>query len=117
MNTLVHADIFFFITTIAVVFLTILLILVLLYMVKTARTVSQIVEKIRSESDQVIEDLADLREKIKDSGSHISSFGKWLLTMVFGKAVASTFGSRSSRKSAKSKTRKVDIEFDSMDTE
>ncbi len=102
---LIHADIFFFITSIAVVLCTILLIFILVYVLRTIRAVTHIVEKIKIESEQVIDDLSDLREKIKDSGSNISGMGKWLLTLVFGKVASGVFTASKKKKKAKGTNR------------
>ncbi len=110
MNTLVHADIFFFITTIAVTILTLLLIVVLFYIARTVRTVAYLVEKIKNESEQVIDDLSDLREKLKESGSQVSGFGKWFLSFLFGKAVAGAFNGHGTKRGASKKTKKEEVE-------
>ncbi|MBU3668707.1 MAG: hypothetical protein FGM57_01925 [Candidatus Taylorbacteria bacterium] len=106
MNTsnLIHADIFFFITAISVVLLTIILIVILFYIARAVKTISQMVEKIKTESDQVIDDLSDLREKIKDGGSQLTGMSKWILTMLFGKAAAGIFSGKTKKTTKKAKT-------------
>lgn len=100
-SNLIHADIFFFITSIAVVVFTILLIFVLVYVLRVVRAIAHIAERVKVESEQMIEDISDLREKIKDSGSHISGVGKWLLTLIFGKVASGVFSGAKKRKKSK----------------
>jgi hypothetical protein len=109
MDTLVHADIFFFITTIAVVVVTLLAAVILFYAALTIRTLSKIVERIKTESDQVLEDLSDLRERVKENTSNMSGFGKWLLTLIVGKTAGAAFKGFS-KKHPKSKTKSTGSE-------
>lgn len=104
-NNLMHADIFFFITAIAVVLLTLILIVILFYVARAVRTVSHLVDKIKGEGEQVIDDLSDLREKLKESGSQVSGLGKWFLTMILGKAASSAYNRAKAKKSTSKKTK------------
>lgn len=104
MNNLVHADIFFFITTIAVVVVTLLMAVILTYAVVTIRTLSKIVNRIRTESEQVLEDLSELREKVKENTGNMSGVGKWLLTLIVGKTAGAAFKGFS-KKHSKSKSK------------
>ncbi len=104
MNSLIHADVFFFITSIAVVAVTLLVAVILFYVAMTARTISKITEKIKKESDEVLEDLSIFREKIKENSSHMSGFGKWLMTVILGKSVSAAF-KNFSKKSTKTKAK------------
>lgn len=72
MNNLIHADIFFFITTIIAVILGILFIFVLYYVISILRKFKQIAEKIKQESDNVAEDIENLRAKMKEDGLKFS---------------------------------------------
>lgn len=108
MNTLIHADIFFFITTIAVILVTILFILLLAYGVKIARTVSSIATTIKEESENVIEDIAELRGKVKEEGVKVSAFWRFVTGFIlnrFTEKFTSTT-SKSERKSRESRAKK-----------
>ncbi|MDB5239246.1 MAG: hypothetical protein JWO00_581 [Candidatus Parcubacteria bacterium] len=70
MNTLIHADIFFFITTICIVVLTILAIVAWIYIIKILANVKKLTDKARIEGEFIIEELGDLRERL-----HTQSFG------------------------------------------
>ncbi len=83
MNTLVHADIFFFITTCSVVIISIILAIALVYAVMVAKNIHYVVTKIKEESDHISEDIAHARMKIKEQGAKITTL------MAFFKNMAS----------------------------
>lgn len=68
MDTLIHADIFFFITAISVIMLTVGLIVVTVYVIRILKNVDHISEKVKEESDHVIEDIGMLRREVKQEG-------------------------------------------------
>lgn len=74
MNNLIQADIFFFVTTIAVVALTIALLVALIYTIRLIRELKESARLIR-------EEISDLRERLKDSRqtSSASAMGVGLL--------------------------------------
>lgn len=108
MNTLIHADIFFFITTIAVILLVILLIILLAYAIKIVRTISSIAETVKTESENVVEDIAELRGKVKEEGVKVSAFWRFVTGFFlnrFTEKFTSHQGGNSGRKSHTDKTR------------
>lgn len=80
-----QADIFFFITSIAVIVLTLLLIVLLTYAVKIARTISSITETIKKESENVVEDIAELRGRVKEEGLKVSTFWRFVTGFFLNK--------------------------------
>ena len=66
-NSFLHADIFFFITAIAVVIFSILLIIALVYIVRILRDVRKVVHTVEEEVDNITEDMHDARIGIKES--------------------------------------------------
>jgi|YelNatPaOPRAMG01_1025707.scaffolds.fasta_scaffold14155_1 5-bromo-4-chloroindolyl phosphate hydrolysis protein len=77
MDTLIHADIFFFITTIAVIVISIILGVVLYYLVKILKNVRDITESVKEETNLIRKDIQDARENIKVEGfklKHLISF-------------------------------------------
>jgi uncharacterized protein YoxC len=84
MDTLIHADIFFFITTISIVVVTIGFIIALIYIIKILRTVSKVGDKVKEESDEIIDDIKALRGNIKQQGFSFMNV-KNVIKMVFGK--------------------------------
>lgn len=64
MDTFIHADIFFFVTTIAVALFSIALIIVLVFIIKILNNIQKISDTIRNESELLVEDVHELRGKI-----------------------------------------------------
>lgn len=74
MNTLVHADVFFFITAIAVVVLSVVALIVLVNVWYFVRDARRIMETVRKGADVLSKDLLDLRSEVKQSGQTMKSF-------------------------------------------
>jgi uncharacterized protein YoxC len=74
MDTLIHADIFFFVTTIAVVIITLLFIVLLIYLIQAIRRVRDIAEQVRDETILFREDVHQLRDQVKRTGFQAKSF-------------------------------------------
>ncbi len=85
MNTLIHADIFFFITTIIALIAAIFGVIVAYYIILILRYVLYIVEKVRDESDNVSDDIAELRGRIKESEIKFSAIIRTIASFFFGK--------------------------------
>ena len=68
MTDFLKQDIFFFVTTIAVVILTILLAILIIYIIKISKDVKYISYKAKSEVNLISQDLSDLRENVKEKG-------------------------------------------------
>ena len=73
MNNLIQADIFFFITSVAVVLVTLLLVVFLAYMVMIVRDFRGVSRKVRQETELLAMDIDAAREHIKKKGSDIIS--------------------------------------------
>jgi CHASE3 domain sensor protein len=76
MRTLIHADIFFFVTAIFVVLLTIFLAISGTYFILILRDMKEISKKVRAESEEIIGDVNELRKKIKEEGAGLRGIGK-----------------------------------------
>lgn len=74
METIMKSEIFFFITSIAVVILTILIGIVAAYLIRILRNVDDISAKAKEEAALIKEDVADLRQNIRDEGIKVKSF-------------------------------------------
>lgn len=74
MSTLIHADIFFFVTTIAVVLIGLLFIVVIIYVVRILNDMRYISGVVRKETDILAEDLEGFRDKVKSEGFAPSFF-------------------------------------------
>lgn len=74
METIMKSEIFFFITSIAVVILTILIGIAAAYLIRILRNVDDISAKAKEEAALIKEDVADLRQNIRDEGIKVKSF-------------------------------------------
>ncbi len=77
MSTLIHADIFFFVTTVAVIVVTLLVVVVLIYLIKILRQIRNIAGEIKEETVFVRQDIHEARMQMKSEGfkmKHIIGF-------------------------------------------
>jgi chromate transport protein ChrA len=65
MDQLVKADIFFFITTLAVVVSSIVLTVAFIFVIQILRDVRYVTKRVRSEADDIIADVHDARDFVK----------------------------------------------------
>lgn len=82
MDTLIHADIFFFVTTIAVVVVAAVFTIALIYLVKILGDVKKITEQVHEETVLFREDLRDLRHDIKKEGFKLTRFLSFFIGLV-----------------------------------
>lgn len=64
MTEVLHANVFFFITTVAVVVFTILACVLVYYLIRIVRSIDRIVARIDEGSEVISEDLASIRETL-----------------------------------------------------
>jgi hypothetical protein len=83
MTEFAKMDIFFFITTIALVLLVILLIIMALYLISIFNDIKYITKKAKAQSDLIAEDLDELRHKVKNGFSWSSLI--YFFTKLFKK--------------------------------
>jgi len=80
MQTLIHADIFFFVTTVIVIALGLISIVILTYIAFIIADIREISRIARRESGEIAEDIAEIRGEIKkeirNNSSVISSIFK-----------------------------------------
>lgn len=72
METLIKADIFFFITAIIVVIIGLFVAAGLFYVIRILRDVNHISSTVRDESDKIIEDVDDLRKDLKKNSKKLT---------------------------------------------
>jgi hypothetical protein len=92
MESLMKADIFFFVTTVAVIAVTICLVYAGYYLIRILRNVEEISEEVKAESQLVREDIGDLRDNIREEGMKVKHF-----TNFFSKIMGKRSGASSSR--------------------
>ena len=68
MNTLIHADIFFFVTTIAVAIVAAACVVLLVYAIVWIRTLFRISKSIEDETKKVVADVEEFRSALKKKG-------------------------------------------------
>ena len=91
MDTLVHADIFFFVTTIVVVIVGIAFTIALIYLSKVLSDVKEITKQVKEETILFREDIKGLRSDVKKEGFRLERF------MMFVKNLFKKIGTRSKK--------------------
>ena len=83
MNALVQADIFFFVTTAAIMVLTIVIVIALVFFIQILRDVRHVSKRAREESDRFLTDMEDLRRFLKKEGKRAIDL-KGVLESIIG---------------------------------
>ena len=81
MTEFAKMDIFFFITSAAVVLLGLLAAIILVYFIKISRDIRYISKKAKSEADFIAQDLSDLRQNLKGKGAGLKHFWSFFNAM------------------------------------
>ena len=74
MDDVLKADIFFFITAIAILVFSVFLAIAFFYAIRILRDIKHISSMAKKESDIISEELSDLREHIKKGGTKVKYF-------------------------------------------
>ncbi len=77
MSEFAKMDIFFVITSSAVVLLGILFAVLIVYIIKISRDIKYISQKARGEADLISQDLSELRQNVKDKGAKLKFFASF----------------------------------------
>ena len=80
MTTLIHADVFFFVTAVYIIIFTTFVVVATLYIISILNDIKHISKRLRTESDEVLEDIKVLREHIREEGFKVG-----MITKLFGK--------------------------------
>jgi uncharacterized protein YoxC len=67
-ESLIHADIFFFISTIALVLISIGIVIATIYVIKILKNIREISDKVNAESTEIVSDVKKLRHALRDEG-------------------------------------------------
>ncbi len=73
MNPILQANIFFFITSVAVVLVSLLVVVLLIYLVLILKDFRKVSRKVREETDLIAMDINEARAHIKEKGAAMSS--------------------------------------------
>ena len=77
MDQFYKMDVFFFVTTIAVVVMTALLAAATIYVIRILKDVKYITRKARTEADIISGELSELRENVKEQGAKLKFFNSF----------------------------------------
>jgi len=84
-NSLIQANIFFFLTSISVVLLTLLIIAVLMYMMLILRDFRGVSHKVKEEADLIAMDIDEARAHLKREGSDMKNTYDYFKHLILGK--------------------------------
>lgn len=81
MESIAKSDMFFFVTTIAVIVLTLVLVIALAYVIRIASDIKYIAHRAKQETDEIADDLKSARETLKSKGKTIATIlsSLWIL--------------------------------------
>jgi predicted Holliday junction resolvase-like endonuclease len=81
MENIAKSDMFFFVTTIAVIVLTLVLVVALSYIIRIASDIKYIAKRAKQETDEIADDLKSAREILKSKGKTIATIlsSLWIL--------------------------------------
>ncbi len=85
-TSLIHADIFFFITSISVVVFTILGIIAMVFIVRILRNAASLSDTVRAEGELLAEDFSELRVAYKEEGMKIKYLLQFITKMLGAKS-------------------------------
>lgn len=82
MNEFLKMDVFFVVSTVAVLVVTILLGTVLFFVIRILRNVEHVSERVAEESDNIKADLSELRENVRREGASLKHFASFFSGIV-----------------------------------
>lgn len=82
MADVLHADVFFFISSIATIIITVALSIALYYAIRILRDLKEVTEKIREASGELEKDFESLRASVKDEGLRVRTIVELVLAFV-----------------------------------
>lgn len=81
MENIIQADIFFFITSVAVIVFTICSIIVMIYVTRILRDMKHISKMMSQESDKIVSNIGSLRETIEEEGAKVKTIASFFLNL------------------------------------
>ena len=85
MNSFIQANIFFFITSVAVVLVTILVIVLLAYLVLILRDFKGVSRRVKEETDLIAVDINDARAHLRKEGADLKNAFDYFKHLALGK--------------------------------
>lgn len=83
MSEVLQANIFFYITSVAVIVVTVLLAVVLVYVLLIVRNVKDITDRVREGSELLANDLGALRDRLQTTGLKFQQLGALFFDRLF----------------------------------
>lgn len=104
MSEVLHANIFFFITGIAVIVFTALLCVVLFHIIRVLKSIRRIMDRIEEGTEIIAEDMQNVRAYFTEDG---------LVRRLIASLIGSSYGMKQSRenKGAKSERKKTELKI------
>jgi Na+-transporting NADH:ubiquinone oxidoreductase subunit NqrC len=96
MQTLIHADIFFFVTTIAVILVAFVAVIILIYIVIILKDIRELSRTIKKEGEEIIQDVHIFREEVKEEAKYTMKNSS-STTAAFFNLIANLFARRKSQ--------------------
>jgi len=84
MDSLIQANIFFFITSVAVILITALVVVLLIYLVLIIKDFRGVSHKIKQETELIAMDIDSARAHIREEGADVKSIFDYFKAMVPG---------------------------------
>jgi hypothetical protein len=84
MNTLIQANVFFFVTTVAIAVLSILLIIAFVYVIRFLRDLTDVSKRFKEKSTDILKDIDEFRASARAEGTKTRSFLR-LITRILGR--------------------------------
>jgi hypothetical protein len=81
MTDFLKQDIFFFVTTVAVLVIMFLMGVLLLYIIGIVRKANYIMDKVKAETDIITKEIGELRQNIRKDGVKLRHFAKFVNTV------------------------------------
>lgn len=81
METIIQADIFFFISSVAVIVFSICAIIIMIYVTRILRDMKHISKMMSQESDKLLGDIGSLREAIEVEGAKVKTIASFFLNL------------------------------------
>lgn len=81
MEAVAKSEIFFFITSICIVLVTLVILVSGVYLVKIAADIKIITKRVKEETTEVMDDLKSARESLKDKGRSLGSILAAIFTL------------------------------------
>lgn len=82
MSEVVHADIFFFITSIVTILIAAAVLVVLYYIIRIVRNLHEIVEKLNRASHELERDFEEFRSAVKSEGTKVRTVADMALSFI-----------------------------------